>query len=85
MSFKFVGSYLFDDDKRIGSIKDNKTIEVIEDLLNGVDDMKKNYKLEFKCFVECNDIYEAINLGQSFAKEMHVELFGVTEVYVGDI
>ena len=33
--YKFVGAYLYKDDKQIGTIKDNKTIDVIEDLLNG--------------------------------------------------
>lgn len=84
--YKFVGAYLYNDGKQIGTIKDNKTINIIEDLLNGVDNMKKNYKLEFRTFVECDDIDEAINLGQAFAKEMGVELVGVTEViYVGDV
>lgn len=33
--FYFVGAYLYQNDKQIGSIKDNKTIDIIEDLLNG--------------------------------------------------
>ena len=84
MSFKFIGSYLFDDDKRIGTIKDNETIKVIEDLLNGVDDMKKTYRLDFKHYIECEDIVDAAIMGQNFAKKIGVEFFGVNEVYIGD-
>lgn len=33
--YKFIGAYLYKDGKQIGSIKDNKIINVIENLLNG--------------------------------------------------
>lgn len=34
--FRFRGPYLYDEDKIIGSIKDNRTIDEIEDILNGL-------------------------------------------------
>ena len=34
--FRFQGPYLYDGDKIIGSIKDNRTIDEIEDILNGL-------------------------------------------------
>ena len=39
--FEFVGSYLYDNGIVVGTIKDNKTIDLIEDLLNGVDMAKR--------------------------------------------
>ena len=33
--YKFVGAYLYKDGKQIGTIKDNKNIDIIENLLNG--------------------------------------------------
>lgn len=34
--FRFRGPYLYDGDRIIGSIKDNRTIDEIEEILNGL-------------------------------------------------
>ena len=47
--FRFRGPYLYDEDKIIGSIKDNKTIDEIEDILNGLNSIILYYIKVF-CF-----------------------------------